>query len=167
MTQQFPEGSGEGYWEDRPKSLNCVVLVVDPHSSCITGLGVDIRSLRGMVLIPHPCHRLIGKIGVTMLDDESDYVIRIVARVLLKKGEADVPTKFCASQLSQSRCYLHSIMWQLNLKYCHRCQVQIQVQSGLQLLWSISRGGRTWWLAKQQKLIIEGDAPHPRSVHWQ
>jgi len=69
-------------------------------SQAITWLGVlDVSE----ILIPHPRHRLIGKIGVTVLGDESDYVIGIVARVHLKKGGAEAPTKFYASQLSQSR----------------------------------------------------------------
>ena len=51
-------------------------------SQAITWLGVlDVSE----ILIPHPCHRLIGIIGVTVLGDESDYVIGIVARVLLNE----------------------------------------------------------------------------------
>lgn len=60
-------------------------IVVDPQSSYITGyhMAWGIRCLRDT--LPHPCHRLIGKIGVTVLGDESDYVIGIVARVLLNE----------------------------------------------------------------------------------
>lgn len=69
----------------------------------VTSQGLGVLDVSEM-LIPHPSSLLSSywHNWRTVRGDESDYVIRIVSRVLLTKGGAEAPTKFCASQLSQS-----------------------------------------------------------------